>query len=197
MSFALPTLTTVVDKHVSFREPTLRNSGYKYSSLSGLHQTSSLPTLWQVVSKYDSFRELVRIARMEDILNDPQANMTIFVPLDLIFPRITLQTCVDHVVREKDVINIDFECARTMVNSVIVPSILTTTTMMQSAFTRYKTRDSVNTLTTETPHCVQLEPTKYTRPPFNIILNCKSRILAHDIPASNGVVHTIDKFPYH
>lgn len=197
MSFALPTPTTVVDKYLSRREPILRNPGYTYGNLGSVQQESSFPTLWQVISKYDSFRELVRIARMEDIFDDPQANMTIFVPLDLVFPRTTLKSCVNNVVDEKDVIAINFELARTMVNSVIVPSILSTTMMMQSAFARYKTRDSINTLTTETPHCVQFEPNTYTRPPFNIVLNGKSRILIHDIPASNGIVHTIDKFPYY
>ena len=200
MSFALPTPTTVVDKYLStynYNRNQQNYTTYNTTLYGRLEQTqSSLPTLWQIVSKYDSFRELTRIAQLNNIFEDPQANMTIFVPLDLIFPKTTLQYCSNNRVEEKSIIDIDFELARKMVNSVTIPSILSTTMMMQSAFTRYKTRDTINTLTAETPHCVQFEPETYTRPPFKIILNGKSKILIHDILASNGVVHTIDKFPY-
>ena len=134
---------------------------------------------------------------MEDIFNDPQAKFTIFVPTDLLFPRITLKACVDREIKEKDILAINFETARLMVNSVTLPSILSTTMMIQSAFTRYKTRNSVNTLTIETPHCVQFEPQTYNRPPFGIVINGKSRIMVPDILASNGMVHTIDTFPYY
>jgi hypothetical protein len=200
MSFALPTTITIVDKHPP----------YPRSDLSTVQQGADLPpTIWQIVSKYDSFRELVRIARMEDIFNDPQANMTVFVPLDLLFPRRTLKSCIGEAplpgvgwvphpmrIEEKEVLAIDFELARTMVSSVTIPSVLSTTMMMQSAFTRYKTRDNINTLTIETSHCVQFEPQTYNKPPFGIVLNGKSRILTPDSLASNGMVHTIDKFPY-
>jgi hypothetical protein len=68
--------------------------------------------------------------------------------------------------------------------------------MMQSAFTRYKTRDPVNTLTIETPHCVQFEPRTFNKPPFNLVINGKAMIATPDILASNGMVHTTGKFPY-
>jgi hypothetical protein len=123
--------------------------------------------------------------------------MTILIPLDLLLPRTTLQACVDNKVEKKDIVSINFELARTMVNSLIIPSVVSTTMMMQSAFTRYKTRDLVNTLTVETPHCVQFEPQTYNRPPFGIFLNGKSRILNPDILACNGMGHTIDSFPYY
>jgi uncharacterized surface protein with fasciclin (FAS1) repeats len=195
MSFALPTITTVVDKHPPYT-PDLELVQSSYYTSSGRSNQKLPPTLWQILSKYDSFRELVRIARMEDIFNDPQAKMTIFVPIDLLFPRTTLKACIGEKIEEKEIIAINFELARTMVNSVTLPSVLSTTMMMQSAFTRYRTRDLVNTLTVETPHCVQFEPQTYTRPPFGIVLNGKARVLIPDILASNGMVHTIDKFPY-
>lgn len=184
MSFALPTISTIVDKYPPYK-PDLQ-----------LVQQFAKPTIWQIVSKYDSFRELVRIARMEDIFNDYQANMTVFVPVDLMFPRTTLKACVDRQIKEKDILAINFEMARKMVDSLIVPSVLSTTMMMQSAFTRYKTRDNVNTLTIETPHCVQFEPETYNKPPFGIVINSKARIITPDIKVSNGAVHTVDKFPY-
>jgi uncharacterized surface protein with fasciclin (FAS1) repeats len=197
MSFALPISTTVVDKHLSY--PNQTGFGlYTYSRFNDdTQQSHTLPTIWQIISKYESFRELIRIARMEDILDDPQANMTIFVPMDLVFPRITMESCINNKIERRDVIAINFELARTMVNSVIIPSMLTTTMMMQSAFTRYKTRDSLNTLTTETSYCAQLSTNRPLRSPFNLVVNGKSKILIHDILASNGIVHTIDKFPYY
>lgn len=191
MSFALPTITTIVDKFPPYNQP------YTFAPLN--REVSQPPSLWQIISKYEPFGKLVRIARMEDIFDDPQAKMTVFVPLDLdqiLFPRTTLKACVDNVIEEKDILAINFELARTMVNSVTIPSVLSTTMMMQSAFTRYKTRDLVNTLTIETPHCVQFEPQTFNKPPFDIMLNGKARIATPDILASNGMVHTIGKFPY-
>ncbi|CCV02246.1 Fasciclin-like protein [Invertebrate iridescent virus 30] len=187
MSFALPTITTIVDKYPS---------NFLFGMVQNEDKKNLPPTLWQILTKYDSFRELVRIARMEDILNDPQANLTLFIPTDLLFPRTTLKSCVGDSVEEKEILAINFELARKMVNSIIVPGILSTTMMMQSAYTKFKTRDPVNTLTTTTPHCVQFEPQTYNKPPFGIILNGKSRIVIPDILTSNGMVHTIDKFPY-
>ena len=187
MSFALPTITTVVDKYPS---------NFLFGMVQNEDQKNLPPTMWQILSKYDSLRELIRIARMEDIFDDPQANLTLFIPTDLSFPRITLQSCVGYTIEEKEVLAINFELARKMVNSITIPGILSTTMMMQSAYTKFKTRDSVNTLTTTTPHCVQFEPQTYNKPPFGIMLNGKARILIPDIITSNGIVHTIDKFPY-
>jgi uncharacterized surface protein with fasciclin (FAS1) repeats len=207
MSFSLPTTITVVDKYLPHKpDLQLMQRGTYYSLASPTLEQEQVnndtfshkspPTIWKVISKYDSFRELVRIARMEDIFNDPQAKMTIFVPTELVFPRTTLKSCVGDRIEEKEILSINFELARTMVNSVIIPSILSTTMMIQSAFTRYKTRDLINTLTIETPHCVQFESNTYNKPPFGILINGKSRILIPDILTSNGIVHTIDKFPY-
>lgn len=184
MSFALPYINTVVDKYPPY------NQNFQYHE-----QTHILPSIWQIIKKYDSFKEIVQIALMKDILEDSQAKMTIFVPTDFLLPKMTLKTCIGDNIQEKDKLAINFEVARTMVNSLIIPSSLTTTMMIQSAFTRYKTRDSVNTLTIETQHCVQFEPFTYNKPPFGIVINGISKILNPDQIASNGIVHTIDKFP--
>lgn len=197
MSFSLPTTITVVDKYPPHQPDLQLIQQGTYSLGSTIASTNTTLTIWQIISKYDSFRELVRIARMEDIFNDPQAKMTVFVPTELSFPRTTLKACVGEKIEEKEILSINFELARTMVNSVIIPSVLSTTMMMQSAFTRYKTRDTINTLTIDTPHCVQFESQTYNRPPFGIVINGKARILIPDNLASNGMVHTIDKFPYY
>ena len=210
MSFALPTTITIVNKYPEAPRITRLSRP----------PSGALQSIWQVVddddNKYGSFRELVKIAHMEDILNDPQTKLTMFVPLDFILPKTTISSCFDHiesckarrsgdcasgaistdVIKEKDILAIDFETARTIVNSLIIPSILSTTMMIQSAFRRYKTRNTINTLTVETPHCVQFEPQTFNKPPFGIVLNGRSRILTPDILASNGLLHTIDRSPY-
>jgi uncharacterized surface protein with fasciclin (FAS1) repeats len=187
MSFALPTTVTIVDKYSP-----------PFAPFQNVVEHKS-PNLLDAIEKYTAFRDLVKIAGMKGILNDPQAKLTLFVPIDLLLPTTTLKACIDPygpIIQDKIVPSISFETARKMVNSVIVPSELTTTMIIQSAFTRYKTRDQVNTLTMETVHCVQFEPTTFTRPPFGIVVNGKARILTPDTIVSNGIVHTIDKFPY-
>ncbi|AHL67512.1 fasciclin-like protein [Chloriridovirus anopheles1] len=187
MSFALPYTISYVDK-------------YPRPNLPNLNTVSSLRTphtLWEIVRKYDSFREIVRIARMEDVLKDPQANFTVFVPLDLPWPREILQSCLGDEIAEKDVLGLNFNTARTIVDSLIIPGVLSTTMMMQSGFVRYKTRDNVNMLTIETQHCVQFEPETYNKPPFGVVLNGKARIFTPDIIASNGMVHVIGQLPYY
>ena len=202
MSFALPTTITIVDKSTprgvfdpsgGSRGQSPLDTPFERRRLSQLSRMP--PTIAKHIEKYDTFKNLVKIARMEDILDDPQTRMTIFVPLDLLVPETTVSSCIDSTVQEKDVLSVNFETARTIVNSLIIPSVLTTTIMIQSAATRYKTRN-VNNLTIATPHCVQFEPHTFNKPPFGIVLNGRSRIITPDILASNGMVHTIDRFPY-
>lgn len=181
MSFALPTITTVVDKYPS-----------NFVMVQNKDQNNLQPTIWQTLSKYDSLRELVQIAHMKDLFNDPQANLTLFIPLNLSFPRHKVQSCIEGIIQEKEVLDINFELARKIIDSITVPGVLSTTMMIQSAYTKFKTRDLVNTLII-TPHCVEFGPNK---PTFNIILNDKAKILIPDIIASNGMIHTIDKLPY-
>lgn len=192
MSFVLPTTVTIVDKYCTRPLSQFQGSLPVFPK----EEISNSKTIWSVISKYNSFKELTKIARMEEIFNDSQTKITIFIPLDLLLPKTILKVCNENIVQEKEILNVKFETARTMINSLIIPSALSTTMMMQSAFTRYKTRNLVNTLTVQTSHCVQFEPQTYNKPPFGIILNGMSRILTPDILTSNGIVHTIDKFPY-
>jgi hypothetical protein len=185
MSFVLPTTITIVNKFPPRRLDEV-STGVE----------SSPPSLWQLINKYDTFRELVKTAHMEDILNDPQTKLTLFIPLDFSLPTNKIFSCIDREIKEKDTLSVNFETARTIVNSLIIPSVLSTTMMIQSAFRRYKTRNTIHTLAIETPHCVQFEPQTFNKPPFGIILNGRSRILTPDIFAANGMVHTIDIFPY-
>lgn len=200
MSFVLPTTVAIVDRpQVHWPRNARPLRGVEDSSGLDDKYTLSQPTLWQIVSKYDTFRELVKIAHMENILNDPQTRLTVFIPLDLTVPKLPTWSCDQHdgtSAHAAEVMAVSFESARTIVNSLIIPSVLTTTMMMQSAFRRFKTRNLINTLTFETPHCVQFEPRTFNKPPFGIVLNGKSRILTPDLLASNGIVHTVDIFPY-
>ena len=191
MSFVLPTTITIVDKYP--------NNAQRATSVAECTLGNRQPTLWDIIKRYDNFKKIVQIALMKDILLDPQAKLTVFIPTDLLMPSTILKACVDIPTvppREKSILDINFETARTIVNSLIIPSVLTTTMMIQSAFSRYKTRNAINTLIVETPHCVQFEPHTFNKSPFGLILNGKSRILTPDILTSNGVVHTLDTFPY-
>lgn len=174
MSFILPTSSSYVDKfpkHIPTFDPEVLHVARR--------EARTPPTMWKIASHYDSFKEIVKIARMEGILDDPQADFTLFIPLDLHFPA-----------------TLSFGKARTVVNSLIIPQKLSSTMMIQSAFTKYQTRDPINTLLLETQHCVQFEPETYNKPPFGVIINGQSRIITPDIIASNGSVHTISTFPY-
>lgn len=183
MSFTLPTTITIVDKYkyplADFKEPQIQPT-----------------TILDVINKYQQFKEIVKIAGFEGILNDPQANLTLFVPMDFMVPTESLINCNGGIQVSKQILNLTFETARKIVNSLTTPSVITTTMMMQSGITRYKTRDFINTLTTTSEYCVQFEPEIYNRPPFGIVINNRSKILVPDTVVSNGVVHTIDVFPY-
>jgi hypothetical protein len=232
MSFILPTSSSYVDKfpkQIPAFDPEVFEARTAFS-----HRVIP-PTMWKIASHYDSFREIVIIAKMEGILDDPQADFTLFIPLDLHFPRtnVTKSLCdssmappsrdtpeawssrafgpratggswsqsrdwpiLSDTFSVRSVPSMQFGKARTIVNSLIIPQKLSSTMMIQSAFTNYQTRDPINTLLLETQHCVQFEPETYNKPPFGVIINGKSRIITPDIIASNGSVHTISSFPY-
>lgn len=175
MSFVLPTHSSYVDKFPKHSPPTFGPPGFEASNVVP-------PTMWEIVTHYAAFKDIVKTARMEGILNDSQAAFTLFIPLDLPvnFTKAAMQ----------------FGRARTIVDSLIIPQKLSSTMMIQSAFTQYRTRDPINTLLLQTQHCVQFEPETYNKPPFGVIINRKSRVITPDIIASNGAVHTISSFPY-
>ena len=179
MSFSIPTTVSIVDKFPP-RSEIQRSS------------VESTNTVWDTVEKYNSFKELVEKARMVDLLKDPQFKSTIFIPLDVSFPRQNIFSCFGNV----DEIVFNVETARSMVESVIVPNILSTTMIMQSCVSRFKTRNPINFLTFKTPHCVLFESTIYNKPPFGIVINGIARISNPDILTSNGMVHITGKFPF-
>lgn len=193
----LPTTTTIVDKYTLFKN----NEHVESSSV----LSTSPPTLLQIIKETphlktnNSFEKMIQLAGMEPLLNDTQANMTIFVPSELYVSKDEMESCVYNpfstIIKNIDILPFNFEDARRIVNSVIIPNILTTTMMIQSAYTLYKTRDPINRLFVETRHCVQFEPYTFNKPPFGIILNNKSKILIPDIVASNGIIHIVDKHP--
>ena len=197
----LPTTTTIVDKYLP-KYSTQTNLNYRIPTNVVLENIKpATHTLMQIIKeapslRLSSFEKVINIAGMEPLLNDIQANMTIFVPSELYISKTVLESCNSNFINNKDILTINFEDARKIVNSVIVPNILTTTMMIQSAYTLYKTRDTINNLLIETPHCVQFEPYTFNKPPFGIVINNKSRIVVPDIVASNGIVHIMDKYPY-
>jgi hypothetical protein len=195
----LPTTTTIVDKYLQHHTEEVAINGITTPILENIKPSTR--TLLQIIKEAPSlrlshFEKVINIAGMEPLLNDIQANMTIFVPSELNLPKTVLKSCNSDYINNVDILTLNFEDARKLVNSVIIPNILTTTMMIQSAYTLYKTRDTINKLLIETPHCVQFEPYTFNKPPFGIVVNNKSRIVVPDIVASNGIVHIIDKYPY-
>jgi len=185
MSFVLPTSNIVVDKYQPERP----------ADILPYHRLIS-GSLLSMISKYETFRQVITIADMEGVLNDPQSNLTLFVPLDLIIEKKVLKSCVGaNKIEEKIVFDLDLNTARNLIDSLIVPGTLTCTMMIQSGMSRFKTRHSANTLTISSNQCVQLKKT-YSKPPFDIFLNNKARIIKPDIKASNGMVQVIDQLPF-
>lgn len=187
MTFQLPTSNITVDKYSHIEDHTHLHSATYNKCLN----------LWDIVNKYDKFKEIVIISGMANILNDPQANMTLFIPLDIHVSFNTLKSCVDNNVTRKDIIDLDFYTARTIVNSLIIPSKVTTTMLMQSAVIEYYTRYN-NSLTFTTLECssnIKLFNIK-SKPPFNININNMSKIIRPDMVASNGIAHTISSLPF-
>lgn len=164
MSFALPTERVVVDKYAT--EPTRRVDRH--------HEPV---TLANVVEPYKAFWSIVKQARMDQIFADSSTPMTVFVPIDNL--------------PEFDV-GPTFERARTIVNSVTVPTTLTYSVLAQGR-SRYKTRDALNTLTTALERSADGNP-ENLRP--IVVLNGVSRFIMSDVKTSNGIMHLIDKFPY-
>jgi uncharacterized surface protein with fasciclin (FAS1) repeats len=194
----LPTTTTIVDKYFEQNQNkgVVTRSNYTTTPILENIKPSSRTLLQIIKETSPNFEKIITIAGMEPLLNDSQANMTIFVPSELNLLKTTLESCNSNFIDRIDILTINFEDARKLVNSVIVPNILTTTMMIQSAYTLYKTRNIINNLFIETPHCVQFEPYTFNKPPFGIVVNNKSRIVIPDILASNGIVHIVDKYPF-
>lgn len=130
-----------------------------------------------VQTRYPDFASIVTLAKLDAILDDPQSSYTLFVPLEM---------C-------KEIAT--FELARKVVDSLLLKGFVNTTSMMQSAVRRYRTRDPVNTLTMQTGVTHHAAHT-FNKPPFGICLNQVARIVEPDVQLSNGVIHTIDFFPY-
>ena len=172
MTFPGPSTTFTVDKYLSYK-PNVR-----------VETVDSInPTLWDVIySRNEIFAQLVTTAGMKSILRDQQTKLTIFLP----------QTS------PKEILAASFETARQMVNSVSIKNIISSTTMMQSAFTVYQTLDGSNRLQIETPIHVQFDAANnvYNHPPYGIRVNNFFKLVIPDIKASNGIIHIVDNFPY-
>lgn len=186
---------------MSFLPPTIHTTVQKYPLPKTLRSDETIePTVWSVIEKkYPLFATLIQKSGLKTILDDPRADLTIFVPMDIDmgeFCPTNLKACLGNKIQEMQTLGINLFQARQIVNRLIVPGVLSTTMMIQSAITKYSTRDRFNDLLVETNHCVQFEPETYNKPPFGLILNQTARILVPDLRVSNGIIHTVDRFPF-
>lgn len=186
---------------MSFLPPTIHTTVQKYPLPKTLRSDETIePTVWSVIEKkYPLFATLVQKSGLKTILDDPRADLTIFVPMDIDmgeFCPTNLKACLGNKIQEMQTLGINLFQARQIVNRLIVPGVLSTTMMIQSAITKYRTRDRFNDLLVETNHCVQFEPETYNKPPFGLRLNQMARILVPDLRVSNGIIHTVDRFPF-
>lgn len=201
MSFLPPTIHTTVQKYPLPK--TQESAGLRGDESIDLTTIETIePTVWSVIEKkYPLFATLIQKSGLKTILDDPRADLTIFVPMDIDmreFCPTNLKACLGmgNQIQEMQTLGINLFQARQIVDRLIVPGILSTTMMIQSAITKYRTRDRFNDLLVETNHCVQFEPETYNKPPFGLILNQRARILVPDLRVSNGIIHTVDRFPF-
>lgn len=187
---------------MSFLPPTIHTTVQKYP-LPKTQESAGLriDTVWSVIEKkYPLFATLIQKSGLKTILDDPRADLTIFVPMDIDmreFCPTNLKACSGNQIQEMQTLGINLFQARQIVDRLIVPGILSTTMMIQSAITKYRTRDRFNDLLVETNHCVQFEPETYNKPPFGLIVGGRARILVPDLRVSNGIIHTVDRFPFY
>jgi len=114
---------------------------------------------------------MIRLAKLDGIYNDPQADFTLFVPLD------TSLTDVD----ESVFINMDDCTARTIIQSLTIRRIIPCQLIEDNKASRYNTMNQYNKLFIT------------VGPDNTVYVNNDTKILEKDILLSNGMIHTIDK----
>jgi len=118
---------------------------------------------------FTKFRYMVKLAKLEGILSDPQANFTIFVPSDR-----ALQDLGDALF-----INMDSATARHIVKSSMIDRKIPSELLEHSPASYFMTKDSPNRL-----FITNISGRTYINNNINVIH--KNMILA------NGIIHIID-----
>ena len=83
MSFLPPTIHTTVQKYPLSQTP--ESAGLRSDESIDLTTIETIePTVWSVIEKkYPLFATLIQKSGLKTILDDPRADLTIFVPMDI------------------------------------------------------------------------------------------------------------------
>lgn len=130
-------------------------------------------TLMDIIEKnpdFSKFRYMVKIARLNSILNGIQADFTIFIPSDKAIEGLG----------EEVFINMDDSTARHIVLSSMLNRRITSELLADSPASYFITRDLPNRLF-------------ITNISGKTCINTDINIIYTDIIASNGIIHVIDK----
>lgn len=124
---------------------------------------------------FTKFKYMVQLAKLEYILNDPQADFTLFVPSDTALKDI----------EEGIFINMDIAVARHIVKSSMMDRKIPSEILKDVPVAYFITKDSPNKLLIS-----NISDKTYINTDINII--------DFDMEASNGIIHVTDKliFPH-
>lgn len=118
---------------------------------------------------FTKFYYMVKLAKLERVLNDKQANCSLFVPSDKAIAKLG----------ESIFINMDSATARHIVNSSILDKRITSELLEDSKTSYFITKDPINKLFISNIY-------------DNIYINNDIKVIQKDILLSNGIIHVID-----
>lgn len=130
---------------------------------------NSLWGMLQVNPDFSAFREIVRTAKMEGILDDPQTDLTIFVPSDsyLALPPGYLE-------------NMDLLTARKLVNFACLNRKISLRLVTAQPVIEFVTKLPANKMYVTTLNCATT-------------LNERALLLYGDVQVDNGIIHVVDR----
>lgn len=117
------------------------------------------------------FRYLIKLAGLDTFLDDPQANLTIFIPSDVILR--------SKGINETNILNIQRDLARTIVNSSIMTRQISRLLLQNSPASYFNTIDGVNRMF-------------ITNIDDNVCINDYIYVIGFDIECNNGIIHIVD-----
>jgi uncharacterized surface protein with fasciclin (FAS1) repeats len=148
---------------------------YDFTDLRGaLPKPKSSPgSIWDILCKtpkFSRFRYLVKLAMLDGIFDSPQANFTLFVPTDD-----SLKFLTDDFFA-----TVDLFLARKIVKISYVERRLSSEVLRDSPISYiYTTSDPIDRISISNVN-------------GETILNESSKVIAWDMPATNGIIHVLD-----
>jgi len=122
---------------------------------------------------FTKFRYLVKLAKLETVLDNSQADFTLFIPSDAEIKKLG----------DSIFLNMDIAVARHIVKSSMLDYKITSDLLEDSTASYFITKDPPNRLF-------------ITNISGNTYINTDINIIKKDILATNGIIHVIDKLIY-